>query len=628
MMFRLTLLFLLLTYAAIGQVPPGYPPDTLDIFPRLKAARALGQTEPDSAARELRALVALSQRARLPRWESRIRYRLGDLFVRGQQQADASAEAFAILRLARNPADPDPAAEMLGLVLLGDVYFSRSDFVGAARYHRQAYELALRVGTPKEQGRMGASLGNTLSSGKHPEEAVRMLQRSTELLLAAGDTITAVSCLSAEAEALRTIKQLARAEAVSREALRFYDYPVLRADVMAREATRIHLARIVLDRGQAAEALQMAQYVEQKAREVESPMLRQAALLTLAESAQALRQFQLAFTAERHLRLLNDSTNSAAVAEQIAALSTRYDAERRETRIRELTQQRRIERLAAERTASRARWLAAAAVVLALGVAFFGWLYVALRRSQARLAASEAAARQLNTTQSRLLSVIGHDARGPLLAVEVVSQLVEQQAAAPDPAELRAIALEMRETTTSVRSLLDNLLYWAHGQTGQLVNQPKHIRPAEVLIEVGKLYAPVATVKGVELHVEPADDLPAVWADPNLIHTVLRNLVANAIKFTPAGGKVTVSASPTDKGVAFRVKDTGQGLSPERLAQLLNPPQGPNEPTSTPGTGGEGGTGLGLAVCRQFAALLGQGLMGESMPGAGSTFGVVVPTRP
>ncbi len=621
-------LLLLLAVPAVGQVPPGYPADTLDIFPRLKAARALGQTSPDSAARELRALIALSRQAHLPRWESRIRYRLGDLFVRGQQQAEASAEAFEVLRLARNPADPDPAAEMLGLVLLGDVYFAKADYATAVRYHRQAYNLALRVGTPKEQGRMGASLGNSLSTGGKPKEAVPLLRKSSELLLAVGDTITAVSCLSAEADALLEIGQLARAETTVREALRYYDFSILRADVMARSGARINLAGILVKRDQAAEALAITQEVRRTAREIKSPMLAQSALQVMADAAIKLGDANLAFVTERALRGLNDSINSDAVGEQIAALSARYDAERREARIHDLTQKRRIERLAAERIEVRARWLTAAVIALALALTFFGWLYLALRRSRAKLAVSEAAARQLNATQSRLLSVIGHDTRAPLMTVEVVSQLIEQQAAAPDPAELRAIALEMRETTTSVRSLLDNLLYWAHGQTGQLVNNPQPVRPATVLAEVARLYAPVAATKGIALHTAVStEDIPTVWSDPNLLQTVLRNLVANAIKFTPANGQVTLRATPTSNGVAFQVTDTGQGLSADRLAQLLAQSSEAEKTTSTPGTSGEQGTGLGLAVCRQFAALLGNGLTGESALGKGSTFGLVVPVR-
>lgn len=619
----LLLLFGVLSLSSSGQVPPGYPPDTLDIFPRLKAARALGQSSPDSATRELRALILLSQRARLPRWESRIRYRLGDLFVRGQQQPEASAEAFAILRLARQPADPDPAAEMLGLVLLGDVYFAKNDYTKAAVYHRQAYELARRVGTPKEQGRTGASLGNTLAAGNNPAEAAALLHHSRELLLAAGDTITAVSCMSAEAEALVANRQLPQAETVAREALRFYSYPILSGDVMAGAGARTSLAKVLLQRGQAAEALQIGHEVQALARQIKSPLLMQDALNTVADAASKLGQFQVAFQAERELRGISETLNSEAVTEQIAALSTRYDAERREARIRDLTQQHRIERLAAERSASRARWLTVVVGILAIAVAVFAWLDVKLRRSRARLAVSEAAARQLNITQTRLLSVIGHDVRGPLLAIDVVSSLLEYQAKAPNPAELRAIAVEVRETTTAVRGLLDNLLYWAHAQSGQLVNNPQAVAPTDLVAEVCKLYGPVAAAKGVTLRPDLPTDLPEVWADPNLLQTVLRNLVANAIKFTPAAGQVTVSATPEGAGVAFRVKDTGTGIPPDRLSQLLGQATA-DGPASTPGTGGERGTGLGLTVCRQFAALLGHGLTGHSTPGAGSTFGVVV----
>jgi signal transduction histidine kinase len=104
---------------------------------------------------------------------------------------------------------------------------------------------------------------------------------------------------------------------------------------------------------------------------------------------------------------------------------------------------------------------------------------------------------------------------------------------------------------------------------------------------------------------------------------VLRNLVSNAIKFTPEGGTVEVSGRPTGHSIEFSVHDSGVGLTPEAARALFEPVVQP-----TRGTAGEVGTGLGVAVCRQFVALLGGELRVESTPGQGTRFWFVIPAAP
>ena len=130
-----------------------------------------------------------------------------------------------------------------------------------------------------------------------------------------------------------------------------------------------------------------------------------------------------------------------------------------------------------------------------------------------------------------------------------------------------------------------------------------------------------AKSKGIEIAYDIPDDL-AVFADSNILQTVIRNLVSNAVKFTPKGGKISVSAKATsDKGVQISIKDTGIGMSPKMVDNLFRL----DVQTNRKGTEGEHSTGLGLLLCKEFVEKHGGKLWVESEEGKGSTFAFSLP---
>ena len=253
-----------------------------------------------------------------------------------------------------------------------------------------------------------------------------------------------------------------------------------------------------------------------------------------------------------------------------------------------------------------------------------GALLVALQRSRHRLQASEMALRQANKTQQGLLRIIGHDLRGPVAMFQQVTPLLRVALGAGAPRDAVELVEELDGTAQHVGALVDNLLDWARLQGGLVSSHPVQLRPATALQSVVQLYAPVAQHKGVAVEVNNTAEM-WVWADLNLLMTVLRNLLANAIKFTPAGGAVAVTALATANGVRFGVQDTGRGMPAEALALAM----GAENAASQPGTAGEPGTGLGLPLCRQFVALLGGELRGEpNETGRGLQFWFELPVSP
>jgi signal transduction histidine kinase len=176
----------------------------------------------------------------------------------------------------------------------------------------------------------------------------------------------------------------------------------------------------------------------------------------------------------------------------------------------------------------------------------------------------------------------------------------------------------MTDSTTDMLRTMDELLLGARSHSGLLVPELRPLGKAQVEAVVGAL-EPLARQKGIALTCE----LPVQFrllADPDLLAEVMQNLLTNAIKFTPSGGQVQVGALVDGRG--FFVRDSGIGISPDAQTGLFSR----EGRRSTPGTAGERGSGLGLAVCSDIVAAHGGLLEVQSAPGAGSEFRVQLPS--
>jgi len=168
--------------------------------------------------------------------------------------------------------------------------------------------------------------------------------------------------------------------------------------------------------------------------------------------------------------------------------------------------------------------------------------------------------------------------------------------------------------------LLENLLEWANSQTGKISFKPSQVNLNELLNDDFTALTDMAIRKNIELKRFIPDDLVIV-ADRNMIKTVLRNLISNAIKFTPKNGKVGVNALTNDKYIEIAVSDNGIGMTKEIISKLFRI----DSNHLTRGTENEKGTGLGLFLCKEFVEKHGGKIWVESEPGKGSIFKLFLP---
>jgi signal transduction histidine kinase len=242
--------------------------------------------------------------------------------------------------------------------------------------------------------------------------------------------------------------------------------------------------------------------------------------------------------------------------------------------------------------------------------------------SEARVASSksERELRKANAAKDKFISILAHDLRSPFSGIQTLAELVAQRYDGLD-AELRKKYCHMIfEGSTQGLHLLDQLLDWAKTQTGSMEWKPKLFRIQAVLDNEIELARGSAQSKRIELYSQiPEDD--EVFADQQMISVVVRNLLANSIKFTPDGGSITTSTRLCETHVEIAVTDTGIGIAQDDLDRLFRI----DVHHSTLGTNAEHGNGLGLLLCKEFVERNDGRIEVESVAGKGSTFKFTIP---
>jgi len=231
--------------------------------------------------------------------------------------------------------------------------------------------------------------------------------------------------------------------------------------------------------------------------------------------------------------------------------------------------------------------------------------------------------RTSNATKDRFFSIIAHDLRHPFISIGNFVTLMTKHAAALSKSDIIALSKELKENTDKTQDLLENLLQWAQTQRGTTPFKQEVIVLGEIAEEIVSLLGNVAKDKNIQIESNISTKI-LVYADWQMASTVMRNLVSNAIKFTPESGKITLRASENDGMIQITVTDTGVGMRREIIEKLFKIDQH----VVSNGTANEKGTGLGLILCKELVEKNGGHIFAMSEQGKGSTFAFTLPKSP
>jgi signal transduction histidine kinase len=225
----------------------------------------------------------------------------------------------------------------------------------------------------------------------------------------------------------------------------------------------------------------------------------------------------------------------------------------------------------------------------------------------------------LNATKDKFFSIIAHDLKNPFTSILGFCEMLSLRYDKMEDVKRKYLLGVVYESSKSLFKLLENLLEWARSQTGSINYEPEKFDLNELIVTNISLVENLVLEKNLKMK-HNFNPETIVFADKNMINTVIRNLITNAIKFTETGG-ITVETKQDKDYTRVNIIDTGIGISPDKLDKIFEVLSS----KSTPGTRGESGTGIGLIICREFIEKHGGSISVSSEPGKGSVFYFTIP---
>ena len=309
-------------------------------------------------------------------------------------------------------------------------------------------------------------------------------------------------------------------------------------------------------------------------------------------------------------RAYQDSSAAQRSGQEVAQSRLRYEQERNRVAMEEVIHEK--ER---EENSKRIVFFTSLFVVFSLMiVTFFMMRYAVLQRKRNEELA------EIDAIKNKFLSIISHDLKNPVASQSKLLNLLVNNFDSLPQEEIYKHCKELSKSSASLMELLVSLLNWSRLGAGKIKNEPVTMQLSGVVEEALSPLQEQIRLKKIELD-NSIDASMTAFADRNIVSTVVRNLVVNAIKFSFEGGKIRVSAQNVGNGkIEVSVTDRGIGISPSRLVEILTD----SRQISSRGTAGETGSGLGLVVSRDMLALAGSRLSATSKEGEGSTFSFTV----
>ncbi|MGQ1946511.1 tetratricopeptide repeat-containing sensor histidine kinase [Geofilum sp. OHC36d9] len=324
-----------------------------------------------------------------------------------------------------------------------------------------------------------------------------------------------------------------------------------------------------------------------------------------------------------------DSIWNETTTQTILELEQKYQAEEQQQQIAILQKEEQLSK--AQIRTQRVTIMGISAISILL--MFFGYIinkqriklkkgYQLLEKGQKEIVRINGELNQSIAAKNRLLSIVGHDLRGPIHAIRDISELY-QTMEEPSTNEIKEFIGLTYESTCAVSLLLENLLTWANSQKGAIAFTPVEIQIKPLLNQIVMMMDKTMNRKNIIFSLNVADKL-VLTADPQMLKTILRNLLSNAIKFSPENTTINISAAEKNNFIEISVEDQGCGMSQEQLINLFDK----KETFFLEGKNNVSGSGLGLILCKDFVERHGGTIKALSQQGVGTNIIFTLPKIP
>jgi len=316
----------------------------------------------------------------------------------------------------------------------------------------------------------------------------------------------------------------------------------------------------------------------------------------------------------------NDTLFSQQLSEKIFNLEYQIEKQKKQTEIDILNKDKRIQELELKRARTYNTGLL---VILSLVTILFVYVLFSLKHRRAQtelLKKQKEELDNINKTKDKMFLIVGHDLRGPIGNLKsLIEMLLEDEEIIENKSLLETFNIFMK-SVQSVSDLLENLLLWAKSQRGEMVFAPENISINTILNRNLQLFRTIADHKGIKLSVK-IDDNYDVFGDKNMLMTVVRNIISNAIKYTPRSGSIDIEVQKDSQFYKVIIKDSGVGFDKNTAAKIFDTASF----YTTNGTNNESGSGLGLLLSKEFVERNGGKIWAESELEKGASFYFTIP---
>lgn len=241
-------------------------------------------------------------------------------------------------------------------------------------------------------------------------------------------------------------------------------------------------------------------------------------------------------------------------------------------------------------------------------------------KNHLELAESRKTILEMNRNRDKIYSIIAHDIRSPLSGIQQTIDAIDQGYIEPNSDDFKEIISQLKVRTKDTFTLLNSLLQWTKIKGEIIETKPANTNIYSLVANCAQLLEANAGTKNITIHLHLAEDLFA-FCDEVSVHTIFRNLISNAIKFTPEYGRIDIEGSLSEDEAIITVSDTGIGMTQETIHKIFEK----QEHVSTKGTLNEKGTGLGLIMVKDFIKINNGKIFVKSEPNLGTQFIVHLP---
>ncbi len=536
------------------------------------------------------------------------------------------------LAFRKKSGNPNEVAKSLNSI--GEFYLKQQNFYKALKYYSESYQISGNTANLKGEA---ISLHNIASVyyelGKY-QQALQKHQEALEIKKNLGSVKELVISYISLGRVHTSMGNYAQAVNMLQQALAM-EKPTGDADMLAR--IYAYKAETYIQQQQYALAIEKLEKATGLAKSTRNPDLLVSILNTKANILLLTGEKEAFFKTHQQIARYRQADNPRINSNEILDIQRRFEEEKKQQEINLIIKENELQELRLQKAEQQKYYLVILVSVSTLLIVLIFILYhikrignkklqsqnqvisqqnASLLELNQQLTKSEQQLQRINATKDRLFAIISHDVRSPLNSLSSVLNLLVDGIGSLPEEDLKKIFSNTRNRLHYLIEFMQNLLGWAHLQNESIEFTPEEFNLTELLEKLVQVMKANADEKSVAIELLPGHKTLQVYTDKNMLDFIVRNLLANAIKFTRGGGKISIQPRINGKDVRVMVTDSGIGMSQEEVEKLF----AIDQTVVRPGTANEKGTGLGLLVCSDFARKIGGELLVESEKGKGSSF--------